>query len=249
MEASKPGPVALNWREVTAWLGGTFDPPHLGHLEAARGLLLDPAVRSVRLMPAGNPPLKNQGTPSHHRLEMTRLLVTLARDSRIDVDDREILASRNKPGSPPSTSLETLRQISFETDCAAFVIGMELLAQLPHWHCYPEFLNFTHWIVLERKGGDPEKAIEHLRALEGTGVLRKEGERVWTIQASQKKLILRPTSAPDLDSTRIRMALRSGVSVLKEQIPDKLLEYINENQLYGTPGKFQSPVIRERKPI
>ncbi|HUP55886.1 MAG TPA: adenylyltransferase/cytidyltransferase family protein, partial [Bdellovibrionota bacterium] len=63
----------MNWREVTAIFGGTFDPPHLGHREAVAGLFRNPGVREVWVMPAASPPHKPAIATAEQRLELARL--------------------------------------------------------------------------------------------------------------------------------------------------------------------------------
>ena len=74
----------------TGILGGTFDPPHYGHLELARGAARELQLDRVLFMPTGNPNFK-QGqhvTPAAQRVEMVRL--ALAGEGGFELDDREV---------------------------------------------------------------------------------------------------------------------------------------------------------------
>jgi nicotinate-nucleotide adenylyltransferase len=63
----------MNWHEVTAVFGGTFDPPHLGHREAIAGLFKNPGVSRALVIPSFIPPQKPQAVGSDHRVAMAKL--------------------------------------------------------------------------------------------------------------------------------------------------------------------------------
>src|SRR5688572_17471371 len=100
----------VNWSEVTAIFGGAFDPPHLGHREAVEGILRNPGVRNVIILPTGDPPLKETRTPAEHRLAMARLGFANLREGlsyRVEIDDRET----RRPAGRPSYTIDTIREL------------------------------------------------------------------------------------------------------------------------------------------
>jgi len=109
-------------------LGGTFDPPHLGHLTLAaaarRALKLDRVV----LVPAGEPWRKadREVTPAATRLQMTE--AAAAPFDWIDVSDIELRRSG------PSYSAETLEELAADGGEWWFIVGADALADMPQWH-------------------------------------------------------------------------------------------------------------------
>lgn len=128
--------------------GGTFDPPHLGHLvaasEACEALRLD----RVLWIPSAVHPLKGGRvrTPPETRLEMVRAAV--AGDPRFAADDLEL----RRPG--PSYTVDTLREIrAREPDAALFLLaGADILAELPRWREPDEILRLATLAVVARAG-------------------------------------------------------------------------------------------------
>jgi nicotinate-nucleotide adenylyltransferase len=111
-------------------LGGTFDPPHLGHLILSQFALEQLHLDKVLFIPAGDPWRKAERavTSSAHRLEMTRRAVS--DNPAFELDDREVKRSG------PSYTVETLREIrqSLGPDANLFfVVGEDALADMPAW--------------------------------------------------------------------------------------------------------------------
>ena len=136
----------------TGLLGGSFDPPHRGHLalgEAARRQL---GLARVRLLPAGDPWRKAARgvTPAAERLAMTRLAV--ADDPAFEVDAREV----ERPG--PSYTVDTLRELrdEGETDLV-LILGGDALADLPAWR-EPEAILALARLAVAPRAGEPVKA-------------------------------------------------------------------------------------------
>lgn len=108
-------------------LGGTFDPPHLGHLVLAEAALTQLDLADVVLVPAGDPWQKDDDiTPADDRLQMTRLAVDGIHGMR--VDDREV----RRAG--PSYTAETVREWREEGTTPVLVLGADAAAGLPTWH-------------------------------------------------------------------------------------------------------------------
>lgn len=136
----------------TGLLGGSFDPPHRGHLalgEAARRQL---GLARVRLLPAGDPWRKAARgvTPAAERLAMTRLAV--ADDPAFEVDAREV----ERPG--PSYTVDTLRELrdEGETDLV-LILGGDALADLPAWR-EPEAILALARLAVAPRAGEPVEA-------------------------------------------------------------------------------------------
>ncbi len=133
-------------------LGGSFDPPHLGHLalgEAARRQL---GLARVRLLPAGDPWRKAARgvTPAAERLAMTRRAA--AGNPAFEVDAREV----GRAG--PSYTVDTLRELrdEGETDLV-LILGSDALADLPAWR-EPEAIVALARLAVAARAGEPVEA-------------------------------------------------------------------------------------------
>lgn len=112
-------------------LGGTFDPPHIGHLILAEEAWWQLGLDRVLLVPAGDPPHK-RGAPlsaAAHRVRMVELAIADNPHfelSRVDVD---------RPGPHYTIDMIHLlrRQLGPETEIF-FLMGLDSLAELPNWH-------------------------------------------------------------------------------------------------------------------
>ena len=231
----------MRWHEVTAFMGGTFDPPHLGHREAVEGLFENPGVSQVRILPSPVPPQKARSTSLEHRIAMTRL--AFGRSSMIpfsrpvELDLREIKRAETQPGIA-SYTFDTLSELKREFPMAAFVIGTDQLAGLPTWHRFPEILGLSHWIVLERKGETPGTAI--LKQWESSGLVREEAGAWRTFSREPAFLKVVPTSARKVSSTEIRENLAKSsethIRAAETALLPEVLDYLKRHRLYGTGG-------------
>ena len=127
-------------------LGGTFDPPHVGHLvvaECARVLL---GLEEVRLLVAGDPWMKSTVSDAEHRLELCRTAV--ARQPGLTVDDREVRRSG------PTYTADTLRELADtepDTDWV-FLLGADAALDLPAWEGGDEAMRLAEFVVVTRPG-------------------------------------------------------------------------------------------------
>ena len=128
--------------------GGSFDPPHLGHLVAASDACEVLRLDRVLWIPSARHPLKEGclRTPPALRLEMVR--AAIAGDARFEADDLEL----RREG--PSYTVDTLRELGDRhPEAALFLLaGADLVAELPRWHRPQEVLRRATLAVLTREG-------------------------------------------------------------------------------------------------
>lgn len=230
----------MRWNEVTALFGGTFDPPHLGHREAVSGLLKNPGVGAVRIIPTGKPALKNAQTSPKDRLAMAKLnFANLIADpsNRVSIDTREILA----PGDTPSYSFDTVTELRKEGHPLAFVLGVDQVESLDRWYRFPDIFGLCHWIALEREPDGTDRMRKATQRLVALGVLSATGdERTFQTRSSSgppTQFIAVPTPARELSSTEIRRKFALGLEdspELIENLDPRVRAYLNANHLYGT---------------
>jgi nicotinate-nucleotide adenylyltransferase len=134
-----------------AFFGGSFDPPHLGHLGVARAARAALGLDTVLFAPVGAQPLKPQGTVAsfEDRLAMTRLAI--AADPGFALS----LADAPQPSGAPNYTLETLLALRAQMppDSALFcLMGADSFAGFSRWHRAAEIPFVAHLIVASRPG-------------------------------------------------------------------------------------------------
>jgi len=196
------------------WLGGSFDPVHEGHLHAALAAADALALERVLLVPAGQPPHKRDRTLASGLDRLALLEIAARADRRLQVCDLEL----HRPG--PSYSVDTAEQLLGGLPSGArlfFILGADMLADLPHWHRVADLARLVTFCPLAR-AGTPLQA-DALRAALGD-------EAVEAIRRHVVEAPLHPAS-----STAIREALRRGE--LPPWLPPGVAEAIAARGLYG----------------
>lgn len=202
----------------TAYFGGSFNPPHAGHLGVAAGALLSGRTDTVWLAPAYRPPHK-PGKPLEefrHRAEMIRLM-TAGREGMelCDVEDR----LRLEP-SYTILILEYLQKSEPERQIQ-LLIGGDSLRHLHTWHRAAELAERFEILTYPRDGETP--SLEELCEF-------------WPEKMAEKlyRGIL-PGDFFKISSTNIRKKMENPSNVVhinKGSIPDAVWEYIEQQGLY-----------------
>jgi len=192
-------------------LGGTFNPPHVGHLlcasEAAARFELD----AVMLMPVAQPPHKPAPSDpgGEHRRAMCELAVT--GDDRLVVSRVEL----DRPG--PSYTIDTLRALhaSAPEDELTFIAGGDMAVSLPTWREPEAVLALARVAVTERDALRREDIAAAVAPLEGAG------ERIAFFDMPRLDV-----SSSDI---RRRVAERRPIRYL---VPDPVAGHIAQHGLY-----------------
>ena len=183
-------------------LGGTFDPPHLGHLLAAVDAVERLTLDRLVLVPAAVQPLKSAAVtaPPRDRLAMARLLVD--DDARFEVDPMEI----ERAGL--SYSVDTLGSFAerFPTAERFFLVGADVLGTFEKWREPKRVLALATLAVMTRGGAPPAVTLPE-------GAVAIASRRI------------------DVSSTEIRARVASGRS-LRGFVPDSVAAYIAAHGLY-----------------
>ena len=191
-------------------LGGTFNPPHLGHLLCAQEAYVQLALDVVMLIPARTPPHKpvEEEPGVEHRLELCR---RAARDDeRLEVSDLEM----SRPG--PSYTVDTLSLLhSKAPDNDLFlIVGGDIAAGFADWHEPERVLSLATLAVAKRSGTDRASIDASLARLSG-------GDRT--------RFFRMP--GVDISSTMVRERVRSGLPI-RYFVPEPVEGYITEKGLY-----------------
>ncbi|HEX8813263.1 MAG TPA: nicotinate (nicotinamide) nucleotide adenylyltransferase, partial [Terracidiphilus sp.] len=136
--------------ERVAFFGGSFDPPHLGHLAAARAAREALRLDRVLFAPVGSQPLKPKGASASFadRLEMTRLAI--AGDPTFEIS---LLDAPHATGAPNYT-LDTMRALHEHLPGAELflLLGADTFALLRNWHGAAEIPFTASLVVVSRPG-------------------------------------------------------------------------------------------------
>jgi len=243
-------------RRIRVWLGGSFDPIHLAHLQMITHVYHE-LMRAfpnfdiiAKLLPTAGSPLKTQPTSNQQRLEMLRLAIGDV--PFLSIDETELQCQ------PPVYSFHTLSEFKqrYPNDLLIFVLGQDSVEQLDKWYRGFELLSLTNLWVLPRPAlGSLSHNLSHTlnqnlnqSALANTDKppsINIDNRLVPFIIHSPKDLINQTTNhiyidkfvVPDIASRDIRAWLYSTEARQRQQARLSLLSqvyrYIVEHQLYA----------------
>lgn len=186
--------------------GGTFDPPHLGHLAAASEAAVRAELDEIVFVPTGDPWQKNHRelTGSATRLVMTRLAAEP--DPRFRVSTCDI----DRPG--PTYAVDTVADVRAEYAHPVelyFILGADSLENLHTWHRVDELYKTVKFIAVNRPG--------HSR------------RRADSLTGAEVEFVDMPGVAVSSSECRRRVAEAEPIRYL---VPDSVDAYIAEHGLY-----------------
>ena len=211
-------------RDRIGILGGTLDPIHVGHLDAARAAQLALALHGVVLMPARIPPHRQQGPSAsgYHRFAMAALAVNGL--PGMTVSDEELCA---EGPSFTALTLERLAARGMHWSRLFFITGADAFAEIATWYRYPAVLDLAHFVVISRPGAPDSPLADRVPELRGR--LRTIPAIDEVVEAPSIFLVDVPT--PDVSSTEIRRRLRAGEDIAG-LVPGAVEEHIRQHHLY-----------------
>ena len=149
--------------ERVGLFGGTFDPPHVGHLILASEAKSQLELTRVLWTVTPDPPHKQDQTitPLEHRLAMVKLAIQ--DEPAFELSEIEL----NRPG--PHYTVDTIKLLAEENPEAEIVpiIGGDSLNDLPTWHNPKELLYAAHWVGVMRRPGEETNLQSLERELPG----------------------------------------------------------------------------------
>lgn len=147
-------------RSRIAFFGGSFDPPHRGHLELARAVLHAARMDRLFFIPATRNPLKESGPRASGADRLAMLHAAIGDEDRLGVIDWELMRSS------PSYTLDTVTYLEARFPQAErfWIIGADQLPGLSAWSRIEELVSRVTFLVLARPGTLPiDPAIHGLR--------------------------------------------------------------------------------------
>lgn len=192
-------------------LGGTFDPVHIGHLAIAEEARVRVHLDIVLLIPARVQPLRQQervSSPEHRAAMLERAVLSNPAFalSRVEFE---------RPG--PSYTVDTialLRERNPRHSEFFFILGIDALAELPHWKEPERLLTFCQITAFQRPGHDFDPRNLFLQ-----------------IPLLRERLTLHEGPRLEISSTELRRRVRQGLPI-RYLVPDTVDEYIHSHRLY-----------------
>lgn len=210
------------------FFGGTFDPPHRGHLEPARRAAEALDLDAVVFVPAGSPPHK-QGepiTPFAHRFAM--MVLATRQERGFFVSDLE--AGRQGPTFTVDSVPLLCRQ--WPAEQFFFLLGSDSFAQLATWHRWTELVDLVHLVVLHRDTTWGPEMLSALPPWVAGRLLRvRPGATLAVPEAGPRRIVLVEHPPVAAAATDVRARLAAGREV-GDLVPPAVAEHIAKYRLY-----------------
>jgi nicotinate-nucleotide adenylyltransferase len=211
-------------------LGGTFDPIHFGHLDAADAARRALDLTEVLFVPSHDPPHRaaDPHAPDAHRFAMVALAINGCPAYR--VSDLEMRRGGN---SYTADTLRSLHAAGWQASQIFFILGADAFAEIATWHEFPAVLDAAHFAVIARPGTTPERAAARTPALSGRiRPLATSADR-----SPETGIVLVEAVTRDVSSTSIRGLLTAGQAV-DHLVPASVARHIAAHHLYRTDDEL-----------
>ena len=205
-------------------LGGTFDPIHIGHLDASAAAKQALDLEEILFVPANKPPHRqmNPQTSNFHRSTLVELAISEHKDYRIsDVELR-----RENP-SYTALTLQSLHSSGWKAGQLFFILGADAFSQIMTWHDYPQVLSDSNFVVIERHGTTLEPIIKCHPELSS----RISSLPYKTNALNETRIFLVKATTKSVSSTEIRNLLIKGLPI-NGLVPEPVARYIHAHSLY-----------------
>jgi nicotinate-nucleotide adenylyltransferase len=226
-----------------AFFGGSFDPPHLGHLAVARAARDALRLDTVLFAPVGAQPLKPQGSTAsfEDRLAMTQLAIAGEPGFAISKVDAP------NPLGRPNYTLDTLHQLQAEMPAAELflLMGADSFVSLRRWHGAAKIPLSASLVVASRSG----QSLDDLAAAIPSGLvldavssplrsanpeIELRAYRVRNIAGEEAPFYVLPGLDIEISASDIRRQMQSGdqAGSSRPLVPAPVARYIREHGLY-----------------
>ena len=190
--------------------GGTFDPPHKGHMNNLQAAMDCVQPDKVIVMPAGIPPHKKASTTDAAlRLAMCECFTALS--PKVEVSDWEV----RQGGRNYSVNTVEMLHSRYPADSLYMCVGSDMLLGFTRWYRWQDILRLTALVVESREAGDA--AALHAAA----EALRRQGATVLLANAQAF-----PCASSDIRSGRVPR------SRWEEVLPPNVIQIVKDNGLY-----------------
>ncbi len=192
--------------------GGTFSPPHNGHIAAAKAFMEQMWLDFLYVIPTATPPHKEMDVPvdAAHRLEMCRL--AFSNVEGVYVSDMEMRRGGR------SYTVDTLRELAGEDRRLFLLCGTDMMLTLDGWREPEEIFKLSYPVYIRR---EKDALLDNMIVQKIAKYNEKYGKVV-------RRIVTEPI---ELSSNLVRERLKNGEDVL-HLIPASVEKYIRDNHLY-----------------
>lgn len=206
-------------------LGGTFDPVHYGHLDAAEAARTHLGLHTVTFIPAHDPPHRHAmpRASAFHRFALTALAI--ADRPAFRLSDLELTKAE------PSYTIDTLRALQRNGADASqlfFILGTDAFAEISTWKEYPAVLEAANFVVMTRPGTHVDVALARVPEL----ARRLTRDGLPAAGTRETSIFLVEARTRDVSSTGLRQRLAAGQTI-DGLVPDAVARHIAAHHLYG----------------
>ena len=220
-----------------ALFGGSFDPPHRGHLAIARAAIQRLGIDRVWMAPVGAQPLKPDGFSTSFTDRLAMVELTVANDPEIIPLDIDAPRSDGQPNYTIDV-LSAIRADLPPTDHLFFLLGADAFLSLKQWHGAEQLPLLCDFIV----AGRPGFSIDDVASALPSGLLAEHDPAAndspqlvtWLLKkgySTRSRLYLMPDLQEDISATHIRAAL-AGEESEEGVLSPLVLRYIRDRGLY-----------------
>jgi nicotinate-nucleotide adenylyltransferase len=206
-------------------LGGTFDPVHFGHLDAAAAAQAALSLDEVRFIPSSDPPHRSVEPHASvfHRFALVALAIEGVPGHRVS----DIELGREGPSYTVDT-LRALHGMGWTPSQLFFILGADAFAEIATWRAFPGVLDAAHFVVVARPGASLEASTPLAPELRAR-LRRDTGEAAG---ACPSAIYLVEAQTRDVSSTAIRRRLAEGRPI-DDLVPSSVARHIAAHHLYG----------------
>ena len=215
-----------------AFYGGSFDPPHNGHLTIARKLTELFALEEFVFVPAFHAPHKKDKKPTSafHRFAM----LALATDEKPKMKVSKI--ELDAPEKPYTYETQTKLKRRFKDAEIFLVIGADSWAEIDTWRKWDRVLTGTNIVVVTRPGSEINFSHVTEKIKNRIVDLRKGNKKELTKNEKQKtkdqRIFITDAVNLDVSSTEIRRKIRIAESDWNELVPRAVAKYVEKYEIY-----------------
>ena len=191
----------------TCIFGGSFDPPHIGHLLVAQTVFESEHFERLIFVPANISPTKKNGDSSSPKTRLKMLEMSLINNTNFEISDIEI--KREGVSYTVDTLEEFVNSLNLDKKDLFFLMGSDTLRSFHTWKDPEKIMELCNIIVAIRPGFTPSDIPQ------------------WILDNVRFANIPRF----EVSSTNIRARWREGKTI-RYMVPKEVWEYINENELY-----------------
>ncbi|PIE69409.1 MAG: nicotinate (nicotinamide) nucleotide adenylyltransferase [Deltaproteobacteria bacterium] len=220
-------------------LGGSFNPPHLGHLRMALEVREQLRLTRIELVPAAIPPHKHGHNLLPFDLRCRLLRQAVCDQTGILVNDLE--SQRNKP----SYTYDTLREYRkrYPQTRLFFIMGSQDLIHFASWHRVDALPHLAHLVIVHRGEEDRTRADRYIMSIWPECRITSSG---WRLVSGARDIFFLEMHRLDISSSLIREKWQQGKSI-RYLVPASVERYLEEHRsevakIWGREGYGVSTV-------